>query len=665
MHLKKYALIFICLLLGFCDLFAQGEGACNHKKTIRIFNTNAAKLTRKLTKNLPSENEKVCAIYGWITSNIRYNIKKCASFNFKKQTPKKVLQRGMATCQGYADLFNAMCGFAGIQSVGVQGYVKGSDWDQGDTFYYEEHIWNAANVDGEWKLLDATWDAGYIKNSRLTLGGFILKIVTLGHRDIYAYHPHFVQKPSREFYLRTGNYFSFDHVASHPCWQMIFPVVNPDSFSMDSAFYFHRERNIENTDSRAVFDIERTAFAAMEWEDQWIHLGIEAYHLHQRNHFGIANAFALRAKHEIPNLDVEGDSADEVYKAIALLKKTDTGLLFYDSSRRDLKLQKAQLMRKANLKRYLCLQKDIKGIKQILNYKSQMGKGIRNVKHTIKSNKSWLYKDIRFKRQTIRNGFLKGKWAQSREKLRKKNKADSMIRSQLIIIDSIQQEIAIDFTVPNIHTLIQDSLGQFTLRCSYLRSLINQSKGARIFSDADDLDCIQLNYRDSTYHYLEMNRQIFTNDSELLFNYLKITHAAYAKKYRLLHKSYQLAMRGFVKYKSSILGDDGIVNRFQTFEKKYDSVILREKSHVIAYSIILRKLKRRLKKIKKNFVVPLLIDTRDEKMIEIHLNLGRKHFISRHYKGILAANKNNVLVAKRIASVAKRHLKKMQNHKRT
>lgn len=46
--------------------------------------------------------------------------------------------------------------------VTIEGYAKGFSYAPGDRFDRTNHDWNAVRIDGEWRLLDATWSAGHV-----------------------------------------------------------------------------------------------------------------------------------------------------------------------------------------------------------------------------------------------------------------------------------------------------------------------------------------------------------------------------------------------------------------------------------------------------------------------------------------------------------------------
>ena len=130
------------------------------------FTYSVETLSQYLSAEALSEKEKVRAIYIWIANNIAYD--DTAFFqgqrgylhenaqHFQKQQPEQVLKNRIAVCEGYANLFKALCEKADIQAEIVTGYCKGEDGKLADMF----HAWNVVKVADEWQMIDVTWGAG-------------------------------------------------------------------------------------------------------------------------------------------------------------------------------------------------------------------------------------------------------------------------------------------------------------------------------------------------------------------------------------------------------------------------------------------------------------------------------------------------------------------------
>ncbi|AWB44568.1 transglutaminase [Paenibacillus sp. CAA11] len=124
-------------------------------------NSKAALKAKELTKNLKSDEDKVKAIYAYITKNIKYDTK-LAKIQTPDYTPDpdQVLTSQSATCYGYSSLFAAM-----LRSVDIPAkLVTGSS-----AYVTEYHAWNEVFLNGKWNLIDTTVDAGlkYTKNKAM------------------------------------------------------------------------------------------------------------------------------------------------------------------------------------------------------------------------------------------------------------------------------------------------------------------------------------------------------------------------------------------------------------------------------------------------------------------------------------------------------------------
>lgn len=128
---------------------------------------STAKLAFAITKDATSEKEKVTAIYKWITTHISYDNELRLSAKLQKEfytseenVLKKVLERKMALCGGYAFLFKSLCENVGISATVIHGFTK--DYS-GKSFKNKQptHTWSAVKLNGQWQLLDITWAISY------------------------------------------------------------------------------------------------------------------------------------------------------------------------------------------------------------------------------------------------------------------------------------------------------------------------------------------------------------------------------------------------------------------------------------------------------------------------------------------------------------------------
>lgn len=118
-----------------------------------------------LIKGASDETAKVKRIHDWIAANILYDypcynngaidMSKCSD-----ELAASVLRERKAICGGYSDTFAAMAALAGIDATVLIGYTKLDSVYETGKLSSVDHAWNKVKIDGAWRLVDVTWDAG-------------------------------------------------------------------------------------------------------------------------------------------------------------------------------------------------------------------------------------------------------------------------------------------------------------------------------------------------------------------------------------------------------------------------------------------------------------------------------------------------------------------------
>lgn len=131
-------------------------------------------LSRFITRDFYTEEDKVRAIYSWIILNVAYEPDEYKKFNYKfknyrernskeektrEELIKHTLRKGVAVCEGYAMLFEKLCELQGISNYLVRGDIK-SNFDDIGRRFKKSHMWNVAVIDSIPYLFDPTWGAG-------------------------------------------------------------------------------------------------------------------------------------------------------------------------------------------------------------------------------------------------------------------------------------------------------------------------------------------------------------------------------------------------------------------------------------------------------------------------------------------------------------------------
>jgi transglutaminase-like putative cysteine protease len=142
-------------------------------------------LAKDLTLHCSNDEEKVRAIFIWITNNISYD---CPQFHSKKDMNIKftyktqeeldekrnayyynygtrVLRSRKGICEGYAVLFQLLCRENGIPCEIAIGRVSNNTHKiekvRGKKNFATNHAWDKVKIGNEWFYADPTWASGY------------------------------------------------------------------------------------------------------------------------------------------------------------------------------------------------------------------------------------------------------------------------------------------------------------------------------------------------------------------------------------------------------------------------------------------------------------------------------------------------------------------------
>ena len=140
--------------------FAEIDNRAKHAPEKLSSDLNA--LAEYLLQGTNSESERARAVFSWIAYHIRYDYGAQSLIEASDALALETLKKGKAVCEGYSALFQTLGQKMNLQVKVIQGYSKGFGYKTGKKFTGFDHSWNAVLIDGEWKLMDVTWGAGYI-----------------------------------------------------------------------------------------------------------------------------------------------------------------------------------------------------------------------------------------------------------------------------------------------------------------------------------------------------------------------------------------------------------------------------------------------------------------------------------------------------------------------
>lgn len=180
-----FGLVFFVLNVVAQDYSQVDQIVSNYPKSF----SKAQDLAEKINKDFTKEDEKARAIFYWIATNIKYDVKayyaqknnRPTAYSFRSQEEKiakqrafkldfanKALKSKKAVCQGYTALFDYLSELTGLESVTITGTSKTNVTQIGKLPGASDHAWNAVKINGIWKFIEPTWASGVVDPAKRT-----------------------------------------------------------------------------------------------------------------------------------------------------------------------------------------------------------------------------------------------------------------------------------------------------------------------------------------------------------------------------------------------------------------------------------------------------------------------------------------------------------------
>lgn len=143
------------------------EGATLHPAVANMpasAETSLESAAQYIAQQEPDPWLRVKALHDYVADRIAYDAPSYFAGNYPPQDAQTVFSRRTAVCAGYAKLMEAMGQAIGEEIL----YITGDARTQISDLNGQSHAWNAAKIQGQWYLLDATWDSGYVDASGFT-----------------------------------------------------------------------------------------------------------------------------------------------------------------------------------------------------------------------------------------------------------------------------------------------------------------------------------------------------------------------------------------------------------------------------------------------------------------------------------------------------------------
>jgi hypothetical protein len=622
--------------------------------------TDPQKLSAHITKDIKSDSDKVVAIHKWITNNIKYDVKKWLNFNYDPVPLNKVLKKRKANCLGYSELFNALCKYAGINSVKVTGYNKNMTVDYVDNYYLDEHAWNAVLLNNKWKFVDDCWDAGGIAYSKITFLGHIVKFVTFGKKIIIKYKPHFVKSPSDAHFLKNGNQYKHDHLALNPLWQLIEPNITMSQFKADSAYHFPVSNKNETRKYDEANDKERLAYSLADEYYKIIDDGIDGNKFNSRNHYCLGKAWVSIAENEAAKIAPESVNKTEQIKLCdSVIDCIQNAIVEYDTNASFLHNQKNELLANNIIKKNTCIQQNNKLIRSTKYVLRNLNNGIalskRNIKYSKKLIKLYKGKLDKLKKST---SFYKKKHPLKASPMDSLNfYYDVFFTSDSIALQ--QDSVKDNFTnQDNLYKRILKNMNAYTSGSNRFLNLETKLELTRYFY-YDDFDYSVRSLKDTVIKLKYDNDLLLFSDSvfmiKLLYYKLKQTRQKVYRQASLFKNKAQF----LTKLKGTVVSEGNLTDEYEKnldlMEEDFNSFSSIMKDWISKYS----DLKRYCRK-QKVLTQTELGSYIDEKTTEYGFYAVRSGYIKHHYLALISNNKFHLKEANEIKRDAEKMKKKLE-----
>ncbi len=256
--MKKVFLLVLLCSYSTLALFAQqppeddieyaAVDAFVTKKPPSDIDKGVTTLSQYLTQNWESDFDKIRAISVWIAYNIVYDVKTYLKREYEKRTAANVLKSKKGINEDFAVLFNAMCKEAGFTAVSVPGYAKTIEYEDGDTLYKSNHVWNAVMIDSTWYLIDLTMASGYLVRKETPLSNVNEKL----SGSFYSKSIQFKKDFNSAYFLVSPKEFAYTHIPLDPMWQLNHQPLSLDDFEAGRAAITAHHKTSQSAKDTAI-----------------------------------------------------------------------------------------------------------------------------------------------------------------------------------------------------------------------------------------------------------------------------------------------------------------------------------------------------------------------------------------------------------------------------
>ncbi len=208
--------------------------------------TSIASVAQYIAQQEPDPMLRIKALHDYVADRVAYDVPALRNPSARPpQDATTVFQTHKAVCEGYARLMVALGEEIGETIL----YISGDSRSLSNDLSGQGHAWNAAQINGNWYLLDATWDSGFVDDTTFTKA----------YKTDYLFPP--------------ADVMVMSHLPEDPAWQLLAKPLSIGEFlrqPMLRPSFFAQGLRLISPD-RSQSHVEREATIHLENPDQrWI-----------------------------------------------------------------------------------------------------------------------------------------------------------------------------------------------------------------------------------------------------------------------------------------------------------------------------------------------------------------------------------------------------------
>ncbi|WP_372751110.1 transglutaminase domain-containing protein [Labilibaculum sp.] len=254
------------------------------KRTPDSIANHIISLSDYLLSTAKNDEEKIRAFYMWIIHNIEYKDQMELRYDPNLlfymgsnncSSPVCVLKKRKAVCEGFSNLFQFFCSYAGFDSYAISGYISKDRILQNRA----THSWNLVKINNNWYFFDLSWAYAILHHSG-------------------------IRSKANEYFMLSPEEFIMSHFPIIPMWQFL---ENPISLAQFNAGDEEIKKHLNNAPKTYVYLDSLLQFNQLSRAEQYLKTAREIHKTNPNNKFNLAIEYYRYAR-TIKNSDGKNDS---------------------------------------------------------------------------------------------------------------------------------------------------------------------------------------------------------------------------------------------------------------------------------------------------------------------------------------------------------------------